>query len=208
MINESDYDSRWAAEWKLIYAVIVAGKSAVFADQVMTRLIDDSDPGVYPFDQLRAMILMEDLDAALLRSRTGNYRKFAKCFPELIKLDAETCSVEELEAIHGIGGKTSRFFLLWTRPNARYAALDTHVMKFLKRLGHTTSRQTPPAGTKTYKKLETIFLAIAARMNVSARELDYSVWKSYAEGAEEELFSTLAADYHLEELRHGELQIL
>ncbi len=208
MINESDYDSRWAAEWKLLYAVIVAGKSAKFADRVMVRLIDDSDPDGYPFDQIRAMILGSDLDNRLRRARSGNYRKFAKCFPKLVKLDAETCSIEELEAIHGIGGKTSRFFLLWTRPDARYAALDTHVMKFLNRLGHTKSRQTPPAGTKTYQKLETIFLAIASRMGVSARELDYSVWLSYSQGAEEELFQNLEAEYNLKELRHGALQVL
>lgn len=208
MINESDYDSRWAAEWKLLYAMVVAGKAAKFADRVMVRLIDDEDPGVYPFEQIRAMILAGELDEALRRSRSGNYRKFAKGFPEVIKLDAETCSVEELESIHGIGGKTSRFFLLWTRPDVRYAALDTHVMKFLKRLGHTKAMGTPPAQGKTYKRLERIFLAIALKLKVSARDLDYSVWKSYADGAEEELFETLEADYNLKELRHGALQIV
>lgn len=190
MINESDYDSKWSAEWKLIYSLIVAGKTAKLADNVMTRLISDENPDVYPFDQIRDQMLDGDLKPWLMLCRTGNYGKFAKAFPDIVKLDAETCSLEELEAIHGIGAKTSRFFLLWTRPGVRYAALDTHVMKFLRRLGYTTATATP-VNMGIYRSLERKFLELCTKIDVEPRQLDWWVWKAYVDKTEDGLFETL-----------------
>lgn len=190
MINGGEFNSRWSAEWKLIYSVIVAGKSAKFTDRAMRLLIYDGPDRDYPFDQLRGTMQNGGLEEGLRQSRTGNYRKFLKCFPQLVKLDAETCTVEELETIHGIGFKTSRFFLLWTRPGVRYAALDTHVMKFLRRLGYTKNKATPGSST-AYQSLEKIFLEIANKVGRSAREFDFAIWDSYSKGEEDALFEIL-----------------
>lgn len=190
MTERREYDSRWSAEWRLIYSVIVAGKSAKFTDAVMRRLIFDGKGRSYPFDQVRNRITSNSLGEWLRINRTGAYGRLEKCLPELVKLNPETCSIEELEEIHGIRFKTSRFFMLWTRPGVRYAALDTHVMKFLRRLGHTKNRATPGSST-AYQALENIFLAIAAKVELSARELDFTVWDSYAKGEEDALFEVL-----------------
>ena len=188
MINGGQYDSRWLAEWKLIYSVIVAGKSAKFTDAVMARLIFDGKPRRYPFDQIRNRITSSSLPEWLRTSRTGAYGRLEKCFPDLVKLNPETCSIDELEAIHGIGFKTSRFFMLWTRPGVRYAALDTHLMKFLRRLGHTKNRATPGA-VGAYRRLEKIFLDLCTNIGRSPRELDFAVWESYRDGEEDALGS-------------------
>lgn len=190
MIDEAEYDSRWCAEWKLIYSVIVAGKTAKMVEQIMPRLISGEDPGVYPFDQIREHLTRRDLRAWLLECRSGNYGKLTKCFPALVAVDPEACTVEELEAIHGIGPKTSRFFLLWTRPGVRYAALDTHLMKFLRRLGYTTLTATP-VNMNVYRALETKFLELCTKMAVEPRQLDWWVWKAYVDGTEDGLFETL-----------------
>ena len=85
---------------------------------------------------------------------------------------------EELEEIHGIGPKTSRFFIMWTRPGANYAALDTHILKWLALRGHKVPKSTPSG--KKYKEIEKIFLREAAELGMSPQELDTIIWKSFS----------------------------
>jgi thermostable 8-oxoguanine DNA glycosylase len=81
-----------------------------------------------------------------------------------------------LEQIYGIGPKTSRFFILWTRPNASFAALDRHILRWLREKGYQVSK-TPPTG-KRYCELENIFLEEARQLNKSARQLDSEIWST------------------------------
>ena len=104
----------------------------------------------------------------------------AKCFASVCSLDAQVITCDELEAIHGIGPKTARFFLMWTNPEARYAALDTHILKYLRSLGHAAPKSTPPAGS-IYRRLELAFIAEADRQGKTPRELDYEVWERYSQ---------------------------
>jgi thermostable 8-oxoguanine DNA glycosylase len=78
--------------------------------------------------------------------------------------------------IHGIGPKTSRFFILWTRPHERYAALDVHILRWLRGLGHNAPRSTPNG--RKYGELEKIFLSEADKRGLSPGELDAQVWEA------------------------------
>lgn len=168
---------------KLIYAMIVAGKSAAFADTACRRLFQGLPHRTLPFRWIREM----DSDALMIRlreARTGNYGKLHRGLQELTRahLDLRVCGPEELEQIHGVGPKTSRFWLLWTRPDANYAALDVHVLRWLRAQGHAAPKQTP-SSAKAYAALEKVFLEEAKRRGLTARELDLQIWEAASSAA-------------------------
>jgi len=166
---------------QLIYSIIVAGKSASFAREAMKRLFRDEDP---PFVTVREWIRKGCLMRKLKAARTGNYTKLSKALRQLIStenLDLTQCAVSDLEAIHGIGPKTARFFVLWTQPEARCAALDVHILRWLRSLGHDAPKQTP-ASRKCYLELENIFLNEASIRHFTPAELDRKIWDAGVNG--------------------------
>ncbi len=177
----SDTDlSLWELQARLIYSVLVAGKSAKFAEKKTLDLIGKRVDEL-PFDIISDHIEFGALDEWLRELRTGSYTRLLKCFPALIELNPQTCTLRELEAVHGIGPKTARFFILWTRPDAVCAALDTHVLKWLKSLGYDAPKSTPPAGPK-YEGLEQAFISEAVKRGKTPRELDFEIWDAGANG--------------------------
>lgn len=164
-------------ERKLLYSVIVAGKSAVFAENALARFLSGANEET-PFQYIKRLSESRKIYDALKKSRCGNYSKILQCFAEVIDLDVRNCSVSDLEAIHGIGPKTARFFLLLTRPGVRFAALDTHVLKWLREVGYDAPKSTP-SGRK-YRELELAFLQEADDMGLTPRELDYAIWSKYS----------------------------
>ena len=169
-------DSQVTIEWRLLYSVIVAGKSAEFAEKATDKLLAPRI-NIGPLDYIKDLINHNMLRFALIVSRTGSYTRIEKCFRELIEseIDPLTCTVEDLEAIHGIGPKTARFFVMWTRENQNYAALDTHILKWMKYLGFNVPKSTP-SGEK-YAKIEKQFLAESERRGIGARDLDAMIWE-------------------------------
>lgn len=169
-------------EWRILYAVIVAGKSAKFADQAIAKLKELllQHNSVTPFQAIRVVSNVGKLEAFLRAAGTGNYTKIGRCFTELVnaEINLRTCRPPDLEKFHGIGPKTSRFFVLWTRPNSRYAALDVHILRWMKGLGYDAPKSTP-TGDK-YLELEAAFIREADERGVTPRELDFSIW---AEGS-------------------------
>lgn len=165
-------------EWRLIYSIIVAGKSAKFTEAVMFRLLPARCGS--PFKWIREVRNRGRLNGALKETRTGNYTKLEKALSALVdsNLDLERCTPEDLEKIHGIGPKTARFFILWTRPGERYAALDVHVLRWMRAQGHDAPKSTPNG--KKYRELEIAFLAEADKRGLTAGELDSKIW---AEGS-------------------------
>jgi thermostable 8-oxoguanine DNA glycosylase len=149
-------------EAKICYAVIVAGKSASFADRAIERLWKFSRKGESPFEMIRRLVREENLATALQAARVGNYSKTQQCFDQLVTqpIDLRICEPSDLERIHGIGPKTSRFFILWTRPGEMYAALDVHILRWLGQQGYVVPRHTP-SNPKLYRRLEQAFLAEA-----------------------------------------------
>ncbi len=174
-------ETLFSLESKLIYSAVVAGKSARFADGVLDRLmrlVIDGGHG-WPMAAVRTWVQEGDLGGVLRACRSGSYRRLTRCLDELSQLDLATATVEVLEGVHGIGPKTARFWVMWTQPGARYAALDTHILKYLRSLGHDAPKSTPQAGP-VYRRLEQIFLAQADMLGKTPRELDYEVWDWYA----------------------------
>lgn len=164
-------------EARLLYSVIVAGKSAKFADRAMRQLLLNSN-GEGPLTMVRRLVIAGELSGALRMARTGNYKRIEQCFKQIASsgIDPVTCTIGELENIHGIGSKTARFFILWTRPGARHAALDVHVLRWLRANGHDAPKTTPPKGSRKYAELERAFLSEADRRGVTPRELDAEIW--------------------------------
>jgi thermostable 8-oxoguanine DNA glycosylase len=176
---------------RLLYAVIVAGKSAKFAEQAMVKLF--AGLGGLPFHWIQTWFHNGCLDYRLRQAKVGNYGKVFKAFHEAAfsGLDLRICSPAELEAIHGIGPKTARFFLIWTRPDVRVAALDVHVLRWLRDLGYDAPRQTP-SGRK-YAELEAVFLVEAERRGLTPRELDEVVWSAGSNRDQGQIFESLTA---------------
>lgn len=164
-------------EHKLLYSMVVAGKSAKFADAAMARFLGDPDGDWTPLMFVEYLVKRGTLRERLEEARTGNYTKLALAFEQAAAADIDlaTCSPADLEAIHGIGPKTSRFFILWTRPDARCAALDTHVLKFLQ-MHRQTNVTATPSDRKTYARLEALVLTHAARLGMTPRGLDSAIW--------------------------------
>lgn len=173
----NDAESLIVAElqYRLLYSIVVAGKSASFAENAMKKFLAHT-PFMLPFNAIRHLAGTKMLAVVIRSSRMGNYTKLERAFAEVVKLnpDLSTCTPAELEKIHGIGPKTSRFFIIWTRPGARHAAIDTHVLKWLRFIGHAVPKSTP-SGSK-YERWEAVFLAEADRRKVTARDLDARIW--------------------------------
>lgn len=182
-------------EGRLIYAVIVAGKSADFADAACKRLWESVPAFMSPKQYAIYLLEKDGIRDWVMGAKTGNYCKIIKFFEDWLKsgVNLRTCTPDDLESLHGVGPKTSRFFVTWTRPEARYAVLDRHILRWLDQFYHDVPKNTPNG--KTYLKWETVFLEEAMNRHLQPRELDYQIWSA---GAGRDQF-----DSKLEETRAG-----
>ena len=72
----------------------------------------------------------------------------------------------------------SRFYHLWIGKKTRCAALDVHILKFLRAKGHDAPKNTPTG--RKYKELEEAFLTICEERGMSPNQLDADVWLAYS----------------------------
>lgn len=119
----------------------------------------------------------------LMACRFGQYMRIQSAFTDLSRLhvqcnrvDLLTCTLDDLLACRGVGHKTARYFLLYTRPEARYAVLDTHVLRWMREHLGVTEAQGNLSAVK-YARLERLVLAYCEVSGVEPRELDTLVWK-------------------------------
>ena len=85
-----------------------------------------------------------------------------------------------MEKIYGIGRKTSRGFILHTRPNAQCAVLDTHILKFLNEQGAPDVPKSTPPSKSEYERLEKYFLSICRKKKITPAKQDLKVWNYYS----------------------------
>lgn len=164
-----------------LFSVLVAGKIALVTAKNLDKFLRSFGwgEGQSPFEYLRqysVLMLME-----LLRSNGfGCYTSKGRSVYELVRsgLDLRTCTAEDLEQIHGIGFKTSRMFLLHTRPDVDVAVLDTHILKYLNSKGYDAPRTTP-GSAKKYRILESAFLELAKDSGMTVAEFDLYLWNKY-----------------------------
>jgi thermostable 8-oxoguanine DNA glycosylase len=194
--NPSDFSSvaatksKQSAQWWFIFSVIVAGKNAEFATKATNALLGTS--ALSPFDSIASAIESACLSGALRIARTGNYGKLVKAFVYITDAirtgvwsdDPRTWGLDDLMSIPGVGPKTARWFLLLVEPTAEVAALDTHVLKFLRDcdLGGLVVPKSTPAWGPTYRDLEGAFVYRAKKLGMSCRDLDFFVWATYRNG--------------------------
>lgn len=183
MIDPTDvtkYDRSQAEleEWWL-FSVIVAGKTAATQARLLEGFLTAIPHVGSPFEKVASLVVSGALEGHMKMARLGQYSRLVPCFTQSLKLDLRNDPVEAFEAIHGVGPKTARMFIMHSRPNQRLAAIDTHVLKHLREKGYEAPTATPPAG-KLYRKLEEQFLALADAAGESPADYDLRVWKSYA----------------------------
>lgn len=84
-------------------------------------------------------------------------------------VDLRVCSLKELlEA--DVPLKAAKEFLLLTRPNIRYAVLDTIVLSYLRKKGHKAPFKTP-IKAQSYGEWELAFIRAAKDENLTCLEL-------------------------------------
>ena len=159
-----------------LFCQTVAGKTAkVQAKHLNNFLL--SGEGNTPFEIIQKMIDDNVLMDKLQESKLGQYNRLKAGFTESIKLNLRTATLDDILRIKGIGNKTSRYFLLHSRPDQNIAVLDVHILKYLRSQGFETTVQTPP--TKMYLKLEQEFLKLAKQHNMTPADFDLMIWTKY-----------------------------
>lgn len=174
----------WELQEFLLFSVAVAGKTAKTiaprVDAFLKRITDDGEHT--PFDSIRGLdVAGFDIAGMINQAGIGCHTQKARTFIELSNdqdLNLYTCTPYDLERYYGIGPKTARLFVMHTRENERYAALDTHILKFLREEGvENVPASTPPAGS-TYNRLEQEFLKLVPP-GMTPADFDLEVWKRY-----------------------------
>lgn len=170
----------------LIFCIAVAGKNARTTRKVMGRFWQHAaEVGEVggPFRILRSLSMRFNAPGLLKNSGLGCYTLKASAMIAAAHsgLDLRTCSAEDLEKIKGIGRKTSRFFILHSRPGARHAVLDTHLLRFLRDLGVDAPESTPQSKSG-YARVEAEFLKLVPA-GTSVAEFDLRVWNLYSSGS-------------------------
>jgi hypothetical protein len=182
-----------------IFSVCVAGKDAAATARGVDKLLynlshiyaRDEVFVLSPFQLIRNLTYIYGtefgvnehiLAAELKKAGIGNYNILSRRLTKLAhtSINLRTCTPDELEVHEGIGSKTSRFFILHSRPNARVAALDTHILKWLNDQGVTAPKSTPSKGSAKYKSLELTFLQLADKLGKSPATLDLEIWNDYS----------------------------
>lgn len=170
-----------------LFSIFVAGKNAETTYKVLDRFLEGDNTKIY--ERLRAWQDDDTLVLRLRKSRTGKYRLLkaaiewlATCPEDDLIFWLRHCSTDQLEECPGVGPKTSRFFVLYTRKDAEVAVLDTHILKFLRDHGIDAPKSTPPAG-KRYALLEQEYLKLAKLLapleGKTLPEFDLALWNEY-----------------------------
>ncbi len=175
---------KYEKQYFLIFSVIVAGRNAKMAVEKTWRLLEFTWGEETPFDLIKHYIDNKTLVQKLKSLKIGQYTRIEKALKDIINLNVETCTLDDLLACHGVGNKTARFFLLNTRKNAEYAVLDTHVLKWLNSLfGNwmNVPKSTPTSGSRyalwEYKAIQAMKKEYPERTLAQA---DFEIWKTFA----------------------------
>jgi thermostable 8-oxoguanine DNA glycosylase len=178
--NITDYNlNDHGLQETLIFWICVAGKTASVIARALDKMLNNLE-GESPFDKIK-QIGIDDLPKVLKSYGIGCYNSKAKAIWELVNsdMDLRTCTTRDLETISGIGRKTSRCFIMHSRPDSDCAGLDVHILKFLREKGHNVPKSTP-SSKKQYEEIEKLFLKYVRKSGKPVAEFDLDVWRRYA----------------------------
>jgi hypothetical protein len=177
-------------EERILFWVAAAGKSAHPTAKALEAFLRKPEwslrhAGISvdspPFELIRSFgNRVAYLARALRYHGFGCFRQRARSFMALARseLDLAACGPDELMAIPGIGAKTARGFILYTRPDVRYAVLDRHVLRFMREQGLDAPKDSPQSASG-YARWESQALALADRLGQSPLEFDRMIWLRY-----------------------------
>ena len=193
-VNITNFNlNRNQLEEHLLFWICAAGKNGRTAARCLDSFLSltrkwfrmkDMTPPRSPFAMIRKKNQLHTNDswvsAGMKICGIGCYGMKSKSFLALAnsRLNLETCSVEELEAIPGIGPKTARCFLIHSRPDQEYAGLDTHILKFMRAKGFDVPKSTPSG--KKYREIEKEFIKLAKQAKKPIAEYDLEIWREYS----------------------------
>lgn len=164
----------------LLFATVVAGKDAQQQADKLRELLKDSKSS--PLQYVHRLRREGRLEEEMRRVKIGQYNRLATAWSGLIDsgFDLSKVTTEDLETIYGIGPKTSRFFILHSRPNQKCAVLDTHILSWIREnLDSKAPKSTP--SQKRYLELEKRFVEYCEANNINIAEFDLELWKKYSQ---------------------------
>lgn len=180
-------------EEHLLFWICAAGKNGGTAAKCLDKLLKTFSIyshrpliAIFMNDYMESLYKHPPLASLLKECGIGCYNQKAKTFKQIARkyvigtLDLKTCATEELEAVYGIGMKTSRCFILHSRKDARYAGLDTHMLKHLREVGVENVPKATPSSKKLYLTLEKEVLSLADKAGMSPADYDLMVWNFYS----------------------------
>lgn len=165
----------------LLFSVATAGKDAKnTANAIGKFLRRNQRVKESPFQCIERILGTRGpkaLATRLQRAGVGCFNQRARSFRDIIVkgIDPKTCSLEQLEEVIGIGHKTARAFLSWSRKDANYAILDVHVLRWMNSAHGIDVPKNTPKG-KRYYDLEDKFLDLVPD-NMTPAEFDFEIWK-------------------------------
>ena len=175
----------------VLYIIAVAGKRSEYAVKAMGRFMHRTEQWDLPFYAILELWRVDALRTVMQECKLSPYKWKYKAFMHAALLGDDYMDLTEIVPDQwanvggkrvGIGPKSSRYICMCLDPqNARYAALDTHVLKWMRHLGYDAPKSTPPAGDK-YNKLERLFLEECDKRGRIPAELDLEIWTAYKEG--------------------------
>lgn len=170
----------------LLYCVCVAGKKS----EIETRKLDKFLSGASPFKLIRkllkssSVICMDGLMDHLSKNKIAPYKQRWNSFKDIVTLLPDNLSevtLDELQQVRGISTKTSRFFLTHSREDFDEPVLDTHILRYLKDVGHDVPSSTPQ-NPNVYGKVASLFKKEADLAEMSVTDFDLKVWTEYSYG--------------------------
>ena len=178
-------------EW-LLYCVCVAGKKSEIETRKLAGFLRDGRMGfnLSPFNLIRKLLGISSCEADGLKQNLCKYKiapyqqrynSFVDCVT-LLPDDLSEVTIEQLQEVRGISTKTSRFFLTHSREDFNEPVLDTHILRFLKDVGHDVPSSTPQ-NPNVYQRVARIFKKEADLAEMSVTDFDLQVWTKYSYGA-------------------------
>ena len=171
--TQSELEEFW------MFCICVAGKNSDVQAKKLNKLINSMKD--YKGENIKPLSSYIK-DNWVFRRRLkvfkiGQYKRIHNAFMASKNLNLKTCSLEDLEAIPGIGPKTARMFLLHSRPRQNYLPLDTHICKYLRDNGISKAR----VGLRgeVYKEVEKQGIALLKKQfpKKGMAWIDLNLWK-------------------------------
>lgn len=170
-----------------IFAIVVAAKNADVQSEKLDQFLSFEPNAKSPLDAVEMMLKKGTFVSNMVKVKLGQYDRLAVSIPRLLDVNLRTCTIADLENIHGIGRKTSRFFILHSRPAQRICALDTMLLCKAIDEGYPNCPTVTPSNYQEYEKISSFLLDVfdreANELGLSHDEryahLDLKWWKHY-----------------------------